>query len=286
MVRIAVGSFRMGGTDRDAVPSDAEGPVREVQLDSYFIAPAAVTNAQFASFVKATGYVTDAERLGWSYVFAAMLSPRSDAHVLGRSSVAPWWIAVRGAAWRAPEGPGSAIGTRSAHPVVHVSWHDALAYCAWRGRRLPTEAEWERAARGGLEQRRFPWGDEERPHGRHRMNIWHGSFPHRYTGPNRRIETVAVTAYPANGLGLFNAVGNVWEWCSDWWSTDWHVRGCTATRVNPRGPLTGIARVIRGGSYLCHESYCNRYRVAARTSNTPDSTTGHMGFRCAADVDQ
>ncbi|NHC15604.1 formylglycine-generating enzyme family protein [Motilibacter sp. E257] len=285
MVRIAGGGFLMGGDDPDQFPADGEGPVRRVQLGAYLIDATSVTNAQYATFVKATGYVTDAERYGWSFVFHLLLGPGAAPHVMeGAVPGAPWWRAVRGASWRHPEGPGSDASSRQNHPVTHVSWHDAAAYAAWAGKRLPTEAEWEMAARGGLEQARFPWGDELTPRGQHRCNIWQGTFPTVNTQEDGYVGTAPVKAYRPNAFGLHNTSGNVWEWCADWWSTTWHAAERPETRQDPQGPPTGEARVVRGGSYLCHASYCNRYRVAARTSNTPDSTTGHMGFRCAADV--
>jgi formylglycine-generating enzyme required for sulfatase activity len=232
-----------------------------VTLEPFYIDATCVTNAQFAAFVKATGYKTEAERFGWSFVFHLFVGPAARAHIVdGVVPGAPWWLGVEGATWRAPEGPGSSFAERQNHPVVHVSWNDALVYATWAGKRLPCEAEWERAARGGVESARFPWGDELTPRGKHRCNIWQGEFP------------------------LHNTSGNVWEWCSDWWSSTWHTSECTETRHNPSGPDEGSDKVIRGGSYLCHASYCNRYRVAARTHTTPDSATGHTGFRCAADA--
>jgi formylglycine-generating enzyme len=187
-----------------------------------------------------------------------------------------------GASWRRPEGPGSDLAGRGDHPVVHVSWNDARAYCDWAGLRLPTEAEWEFAARGGLEGKRLPWGDELTPGGVWRSNIWQGTFPTHNTAEDGYVGTAPVDAFPPNGFGLHNASGNVWEWCADWFHPTFHRNGPTD---NPTGPPAGQARVIRGGSYMCHDSYCNRYRVAARSSNTPDSSTGNMGFRCARDAD-
>ncbi|WP_370542021.1 formylglycine-generating enzyme family protein [Amycolatopsis sp. FDAARGOS 1241] len=257
------GTFRMGTDDADGFPDDREGPVREVTVAPFAIDAFAVTNARFAEFVDATGYRTDAEKFGWTYVFAKFV-PSALRKGAPRPQQTPWWIGVSGAYWRAPEGPGSDVSLRQDHPVVHVSWTDALAYCAWAGRRLPSEAEWEYAARGGLDQARFPWGDELTPGGEHRCNIWQGRFPVHNTEEDGHVGTAPVDAFQPNGFGLYNVSGNVWEWCADWFGTG--------------------NRSMRGGSYLCHESYCNRYRVAARTGNTPDSSSGNTGFRTAADI--
>jgi formylglycine-generating enzyme len=260
------GLFLMGAEDPDGFPDDREGPVREVSVEAFQIAPCAVTNTEFADFAEATGHVTRAERFGWSFVFAGLLpSDFTDTRAVAR---APWWRQVEGATWRTPEGPGSSIGDRGDHPVVHVSWTDARAYCRWADPPPPTEAEWEYAARGGLEQRRFPWGDELTPGGRHRCNIWQGTFPDHNTLEDGFFATAPVDAFEPNGFGLRNTSGNIWEWCADWFDPD-------------AGPGPGRGKAIRGGSYLCHHSYCNRYRVAARSRNTPDSSTGHMGFRVA-----
>ncbi|GAA2797322.1 formylglycine-generating enzyme family protein [Saccharopolyspora taberi] len=277
MAALPGGRFRMGTEDDVGYPADGEGPVREVELAPFAIETTTVTNAQFATFVKDSGYVTEAERFEFSFVFAGFLDPR-----LERASAvvhaAPWWRAVAGAFWKAPEGPGSDITKRQNHPVVHVSWNDATAYCEWAGVRLPTEAEWEYAARGGLDQRRYPWGDEFTPGGRYQANTWQGDFPGVNTGEDGYLGTAPVKSFRPNGFGLHNVVGNVWEWCADWFSRDFHVTG---PRSNPTGPEDGTARVMRGGSHLCHDSYCNRYRVAARSSNTPDSSAGNIGFRVA-----
>jgi formylglycine-generating enzyme required for sulfatase activity len=284
MVAIPGGPFLMGGDDEDAFPGDGEGPVREVTVGPFHIDLVCVTNTRFAVFVKATGYRTQAELTGWSYVFGPFVPPQAQHAVLpGRVPGAPWWRAVAGACWRSPEGPGSSVGQRGNHPVVHVSWYDAAAYAAWAGKRLPTEAEWEKAARGGLVRARFPWGNDLSPNGRHRCNIWRGQFPVRNTGEDGHVGTAPVNAFAPNGYGLHNTSGNVWEWCADRFSAQWHAADRIATRVDPVGPPDGDNRVLRGGSYLCHRSYCNRYRVAARTSNSPDSSTAHGGFRCAAD---
>jgi sulfatase modifying factor 1 len=278
MVDLPGGSFAMGSDSAEVNDGDGEGPVRAVELPPFAIDAVTVTNVRFATFVKATGYVTDAERYGWSFVFHLLLDPAIDRTIDAVPAAAPWWRPVPGATWRAPEGPGSGISTRQRHPVVHVSHDDALAYCAWSGTRLPTEAEWEYAARGGLDRATYAWGDELTPGGRHMCNIWQGDFPVRNTLEDGYLGTAPVTAYPPNGFGLRNVAGNVWEWCADWFSADWHA---TASHTDPQGPPAGDARVMRGGSYLCHHSYCNRYRVSARTSNTPDSSAGNIGFRVA-----
>ena len=274
--------FQMGTEDRSGFPADGEGPIRTVALDPFWIDRCAVTTESFARFIAATAYQTEAERFGWSFVFAGDL-PANGSRVQEQDAVpgVPWWKRVYGASWKHPEGPGSNVADRANHPVVHVSWNDATAYAAWCGKRLPTEAEWEFAARGGLEGARYPWGDALLPDGMHRCNIWQGVFPDRNSAEDGFASTAPVDSFPPNGYDLYNTVGNVWEWCADWFSPDWHV---SATRDNPQGPPTGAARVMRGGSYLCHESYCNRYRVAARSSNTQDSSTTNIGFRCVRDV--
>ena len=273
------GGFAMGTNDIDCVPGDGEEPVRLTELSPFSIDVAAVTNERFARFVEATDYVTDAERFGWSFVFRQFVSQRTSRTVSQAVAQTPWWWQVDGAFWRRPEGPDSDVDDRMDHPVVHVSWNDAQAYCRWAGARLPTEAEWEFAARGGLEQKRYPWGNSLTPDGQHRCNIWQGDFPGRNTVEDGYAGTAPARSFEPSGFGLYNTSGNVWEWCADWSSPSFHRR---APRVDPMGPRNGTRRVTRGGSYLCHVSYCNRYRVSARSSSTPDSSTGNMGFRIAA----
>ena len=254
----------MGSNDRWAYPDDGE-QVRRATVAPFRIARCAVSNADFAEFAEATGHVTDAERYGWSFVFAGLLPDELDpTHGVAG---APWWRQVEGADWRHPEGPQSHVEERFDHPVVHVSFDDAAAYCRWAGTRLPTEAEWEFAARGGLEGKVFPWGDELEPAGEHRMNVWQGQFPSDNTCADGFYGTCPVDEFPPNGHGLHNVTGNVWEWTADWRDRD-----------------SRQERIQKGGSYLCHVSHCRRYRVAARTGSAPDSSTGHLGFRCAADT--
>ncbi len=279
MVLLPGGQFLMGTDDRQGYPADGEGPVRKIRLSPFWIDQTTVSNEQFAGFVGATGYKTEAEKFGWAFVFAGLLP--DDFPPTRGVAQAPWWRQVHGADWRHPEGSHSAIDQRLEHPVIQVSWNDARAYCTWAGKRLPTEAEWEYAARGGLEQQRYPWGDQLTPAGEHRMNVWQGTFPQRNTAEDGYVGTASVSSFPPNAFGLYNMTGNVWEWCTDWFHPTFHVNG---PRRNPRGPKTGASRVMRGGSYLCHRSYCYRYRVSARSANTPDSATGNLGFRCARDA--
>lgn len=280
-VVVPAGTFEMGDAFHEGYPADGEQPVHPVAVDSFRIDATAITNEQFAEFVDATGYRTESEIFGTSAVFhLAVQADRKD--ILGSAQGTPWWLNVRGADWAHPDGPRSDALKIPDHPVVQVSWNDATAYCRWSNRRLPTEAEWEYAARGGLAGKRYPWGNELALAGQHRCNIWQGTFPQQNTAEDGYLTTAPVRSFPPNGYGLFEVSGNVWEWCADWFLPKYY-RNSPGT--NPPGPTIGRGRVMRGGSYLCHESYCNRYRVAARNSNGADSASGNCGFRTVVEVD-
>ncbi len=277
MVELPGGTFLMGTDYQPGFPADGEGPVRPVSLSPFSVDTYPVTNADFAQFVTATDFRTEAETFEWSFVFWAHI-PKDRFEELVEDTVAeaPWWCKVPGASWKHPLGPGSDIEATQNHPVVHVSWNDARAYAAWAGKKLPTEAQWEFAARGGLEQKLYPWGDDLTPGGKHLCNIWQGHFPLDDTAEDGYAGACPVDSFPPNGYGLYSVIGNVWEWCADWFQTAWAAK----LTHDPTGPPRGQAKVMKGGSFLCHASYCNRYRVAARTSNTPDSSASNIGFRC------
>ena len=273
------GDFLMGSDDQ-RFPEDGEGPVRRVTVSPFVIACHAVSNLQFGDFVRATGYTTDAERYGWSFVFEGLLPDEVRRDPGSRAAETPWWVSVPHAYWAQPEGPPSTILDRLDHPVVHVSWNDAKAYCRWSRTRLPTEAEWEMAARGGLEQAKYPWGNDLTPDGEYCCNIWQGNFPHRNTLDDGYLGTAPVHVFKPNGFDLYNITGNVWEWCEDVFCPRYHFVSAAA---DPLYSEPGPNRSLRGGSFLCHESYCNRYRVAARSSNTPESSASNIGFRVVRD---
>lgn len=259
------------GTNEPIFPEDKEGPEREVTIEKFYLDKYEVSNAEFKEFVATTGFESEAEKFGDSFVFKASLTEEiqkeyEDFRVLQ----APWWYKVKGVSWKSPEGPGSNIEDRLNHPVVHVSWNDAQAYCKWRGKRLPTENEWEAACRGGKKRKLFPWGNKLMPNEKHWMNIWQGEFPDNNTAEDGDESTCEVNKYRQNDFDLYNIVGNAWEWTSDVWS---------AKDVDKENP----DRVKKGGSYLCHKSYCYRYRCAARSQNTQDSSAGNLSFRCAKD---
>jgi formylglycine-generating enzyme required for sulfatase activity len=296
MVWIPGGTFWRGSDNprmRDALP------VHQVAVDGFWMDTTAVTNEQFAQFVEATGYVTVAERtpeakdfpgappenlVAGSVVFSPPKGPVPlDNHLR-------WWNYVKGASWRHPEGPESDLKSREKHPVLQVAWDDAVAYAKWAGKRLPTEAEFEFAARGGLERKRYAWGDDLRPDGKWMANIWQGRFPYENTAEDGYRATAPVGSFPANGYGLYDVAGNVWEWCSDWYRHDYYAKLAAGTQPvrNPQGPNDSFdpsepgtaKRVMRGGSYLCTDQYCTAYEVGARGKGAPDSGTNHVGFRC------
>jgi formylglycine-generating enzyme len=272
-VSLPAAEFTMGTDDAEGFPADGEGPARRVHLSAFSIAPSTVTNEQFSAFVRATGHVTQAEMAGSSFVFYLQVPTWLRASIRQHPQGLPWWLDIRDTCWQRPEGPGTHVRDRMADPVVHVSWHDANAYCEWAGVRLPTEAQWEYAARGGMERSRYTWGDHmpaQPP-----CNIWRGRFPND-PAPGWKPGPMPARSGEANGHGLFHMAGNVWEWCDDWFHPGYH--SVTA----PSDPLQSdftSRRSMRGGSFLCHDSYCNRYRVAARGSNTPESSASNVGFR-------
>ena len=261
MVLVRGGTFRMGDEDGH-VPG--ESPAHDVTLKSFWMDRHEVTVEEFARFVEATNYKTDAERFGWSGVFDTETGD---------------WARSDGADWRHPEGPASKA--RPLEPVTHVSWDDAAAYARWAGKRLPTEAEWEFAARGGLVGKTYSWGDELRPGGKPVANWWQGSFPEQDTGEDGFRGRAPVESFPPNGYGLYDMGGNVWEWCADWFDEGYYAR---SPKADPKGPEAGDERVIRGGSWMCSENFCTNYRAAARSHSPPDSGLNNLGFRCVRDL--
>jgi formylglycine-generating enzyme required for sulfatase activity len=315
MVWVPGGEFWMGGPRevRDQLEDPAKAlelrrlhvgaecyPIHRVYVDGFWMDVHEVTNDQFAEFVQATGYATVAERTPTKEEFpgvpAERLKPFSGVfkkpapgEVCDLDRHEGWWEACYGASWKHPEGPGSTIRGREKHPVVHVCWDDAVAYCRWAGKRLPTEAEWEFAARGGLDRKKYPWGDELRPGGKCMANFWQGQFPVENTKEDGFEGTAPVGSFPPNGYGLFDMAGNVWEWCADYYDADYY-----ADRVkhNPQGPISefdpnepgALKRVQRGGSFLCAENYCQRYLVGSRGKGEVRSAANHVGFRCVLDA--
>ena len=303
MVWVPGGEFTMGAPPNDPEARPDEYPAHRVRLDGFWMDETEVTNAQFRAFVEATGYVTTAEKkpdweelkkqvppdtpkpsadklVAASLVFVGTKGP------VGLDDLSQWWAWTPGADWRHPEGPGSSIDGKDDHPVVHVSWDDAVAYATWAGKRLPTEAEWEFASRGGLDGKRYAWGDE--PVTVARANTWQGAFPYSNTAEDGFKTTSPVRAFAPNGYGLYGTAGNVWEWCSDWYRPDAYTAYASGVASNPTGPEssfdpgdpTAPKHVVRGGSFLCHASYCASYRPAARMRNTSDTAMQHTGFRC------
>lgn len=311
MVWIPGGLFTMGSNADDAWPN--ERPAHRVRVNGFWMDATEVTNAEFAKFVDATGYQTMAERKPYWEELKKQLPPDTpkppDDTLVAASMVfnqpagpvplnnfAAWWSWVPGADWRHPEGPDSSIKGRENYPVVHVCYDDALAYCQWAGKRLPTEAEWEFAARGGQDGKPFVWGDEPVSQSKPQANIWQGTFPHKNTKADGFERSAPVKSFAANGYGLYDMAGNVWEWCHDWYRLDTYPERVKAEGgaiiVNPTGPVDSFdpdepfaqKRVQRGGSFLCHADYCSSYRPSARRATTPDSSMSHLGFRCVKDA--
>jgi formylglycine-generating enzyme len=291
MVWVPGGEFWMGTDDG---PPDQQ-PRHRVYVDGFWMDRTEVTNAAFEKFVASTGYATISERKPDPKLYpdappdklvpgsAVFVAPASDIPL---DNPLGWWKYVPGACWKHPEGPGSSIKGRENHPVVHIAWADAQAYCEWAGKRLPTEAEWEFAARGGLDRKEYCWGDEEKPGGKYQANYWQGRFPVENTAADGFRGVAPVGSFPPNGYGLVDVAGNAWEWCADWYDADYYRHSPSR---NPQGPdhspggrmdPTLPSRVRRGGSFLCSDNYCRRYLPAARDENPPDSSASHTGFRC------
>lgn len=290
MVWVPAGRFRMGSEQGNP----DEQPVHEVYVDGFWMDRTEVTNEEFERFVRATGYVTVAERKPDARDFpdalpenlvpgSVVFTPPPGEVSLENHYI--WWKYVPGANWRHPEGPGSDITERQNFPVVHVAWEDAVMYAQWAKKRLPTEAEWEYASRGGMDQQPYVWGREQLPNGEWRANIWQGRFPHENTAQDRFGGRAPVASFPPNGFGLHDMAGNVWEWCADWYRPDYYGR---SSARNPAGPSDSYdpnepalaKKVMRGGSYLCSDLYCTGYRPSARMKSSPDTGLSHTGFRC------
>ncbi|RAV28810.1 formylglycine-generating enzyme family protein [Sinomicrobium soli] len=304
MVWIPGGTFAMGATDNEG--RQDEYPAHQVKVDGFWMDKTEVTNAQFRAFVDATGYVTTAEKAPkWedlkpqlppgtpkphdSVFVAASLVFTPPAHPVPLNNASQWWSWVKGASWKHPEGEGSTIEGKDNYPVVHISWDDARAYARWAGKRLPTEAEWEFASRGGLKDNKYPWGNEDIEAGSPKANTWQGTFPNDNTDWDDFHLAAPVATYDPNGYGLYDMAGNVWEWCSDWYRDDYY-QSLSGTVDNPQGPddshdpmePTVAKKVIRGGSFLCNASYCKGYRVTSRMKSSPDTGLQHTGFRCVS----
>lgn len=301
MVWVPAGKFKMGG-DKDAPDQQ---PIHLVELDGFWMDRTEVTNGQFAAFVKATKYKTFSERTpeeapelfpagtlpqfrkAGSIVFTSPEQLIPLGQLRAPQAHFQWWRYVPGANWRHPRGPESDIKGKDKHPVVHICWHDAVAYSKWAKKKLPTEAQWEYAARGGLDDREFVWGEKIEPKGKPMANIWHGRFPTQNTLRDKYKFTAPVSQFPANGYGLHDMAGNVWEWCADWYMPDYYA---DSPKKNPPGPKTSFdplepgawKRVQRGGSFLCTDLYCGAFRPSHRMKTTPDSSLSHSGFRCLA----
>lgn len=307
MVLIKGGDFMMGGDNSQA--SADEYPKHQVKVNSFWMDATEVTNAEFAKFVNATHYVTTAEKKpDWdemkqtlppgtpkpadSLLVAASLVFHHTAGPVDLNDYSQWWSWVKGADWKHPEGPNSSIKGKENYPVVQVSWYDAVAYCKWAGKRLPTEAEWEYAARGGLKNDIYPWGNEPIGSGKPKANSWSGKFPYYNDDRDGFAGLAPVKSFSSNGYGLFDMAGNVWEWCNDWYDAGYYQTFGNSIAINPQGPEKSNdpmdpytpKRSLRGGSFLCNDSYCSGYRVARRMKSSPDTGLEHTGFRCVKDA--
>ncbi|MGF1922637.1 MAG: formylglycine-generating enzyme family protein [Bacteroidia bacterium] len=304
MVYVPAGEFMMGAGDTEGRAD--EYPQHKVKVAAFWMDETEVTNASFAKFVKATGYVTTAERAPtWeelkeqlpegtpkphdSVFVASSLVFSAPKKVNGLADASQWWVWRKGADWKHPSGPKSNLKGKENYPVIHITWDDAQAYCKWAGKRLPTEAEWEYASRGGLKNAKYPWGNEAIDQGKPKANTWHGDFPVRSINADGFVELAPVKSYPANGYGLYDMAGNVWEWCNDWYAYDWYASQ-KGTIENPLGPNNSSdpmepsvpKKVVRGGSFLCNASYCKGYRVTSRMKTSKDTSLSHTGFRCVS----
>jgi formylglycine-generating enzyme required for sulfatase activity len=274
------GGTALVGTKRAIITTDGESPLRKQTVREFLIDNQAVSNERFQDFVDATHYLTDAERIGWSYVFFDHLPNNEDSSDTLGVAAANWWRQVYGANWKLINGPGSEDAWQADHPAVHISHNDALTFAKWNQGRLPIEAEWEYAARGGKGDVLFPWGDDEPDDTTFQpCNIWQGNFPHHNSAADGYCATAPVDAYKPNGYGLYNMVGNTWEWTAGPYTVRAQHKEARKHAARMKG-----TKVLKGGSFLCHKSYCYRYRIAARTGSTPDSTTSHIGFRLVYDV--
>ncbi len=308
MVFIPGGTFMMGADNHQA--SEDEYPKHKVSLDSFWMDEHEVTNAQFARFIEATGYITTAEKKpDWlelrkqlppgtpkpddSQLVASSLVFTPPSQAVDLNDYSQWWSWVAGASWKHPEGPASDLKGKDNYPVIHVSWEDAMAYCKWAGKRLPTEAEWEFAARGGLENNIYPWGNEHINKGKPKANSWEGHFPNVNTTIDGFENISPVKSFPANGYQLYDMAGNVWEWCADWYRNDYYqIINKPEGILNPQGPVDSYdpdepyakKKVARGGSFMCNDSYCSGYRVARRMKTSYDSGMSNMGFRCVRSI--